>query len=237
MQDTTEETTSGDIISAMEDYALVTDHPPSRFVGIDDLMEKFNMQDQSQYLTFGQVNADDYHSIYKYRDECRQKFLLTYLSPIETLIVKIPSYPTELPHRTFGALLFKSVLNMGLKRSEFHGTGSQSYKSNYNSSSQFFSEKEGDSMHRNRALRPNDYTDWPHFVIEADESEALPRLQADSRWWIENSKGQVRMVLLLNVDTKKRTIRILKYISVPPFSSTSHINNPLTAMPSLTTDI
>ena len=88
-----------------------------------------------------------------------------------------------------------------------------------------------------RALRPNDYTDWPQFVIEAGKSEALPRLQADSSWWIENSKGQVRMMLLLNIDTKKRTIRILEYISVPLFPSTSHIDHSSVAVPSLTADI
>lgn len=83
----------------MNDYALVKDNPPLRLAGIDDLMEKVKAQGQSQYLTFGQVNADDYHSIYKYRDERGRKFLLTYFSPIETLIVKIPSCPSEPLHR------------------------------------------------------------------------------------------------------------------------------------------
>ena len=96
---------SGDVISVMNDYVLVKDNPPIIFVGIDDLMEKVNVQGQSQYLTFSQVNADNYHSIYRYRDERRRKFLLTYFSPIETLIVKIPSCPTEPLHRNFGALL------------------------------------------------------------------------------------------------------------------------------------
>lgn len=138
-------------------------------------------QGRSQYLTFGQVNPDDYHSLQRYRDERGQKFLLTYFSSIETLIVKIPSCPSEPLHRKFGALLYAMVKDMGLGMIEFYATGSQSYRSNYNLLSQSFTEKEGDSTCRNKALRPNDYTDWPHFVIEAGESESLPRLQADAK--------------------------------------------------------
>lgn len=103
------------------------------------------------------------------------------------------------------------------------GFCSSRYKSRHNPPSQFFSEKEGDSAYRNKLLRPDDSTDWPRLVIEVGDSESLPPLQTDGKWWIENSRGQVRIVLLLKIDTKKkRTIRILKYVSVPPSSSSRY---------------
>ena len=244
MEEAPKETASSDIISVMNDYALVKDRPPPKFVGIDNLVEKVKVrqkemeQGRSQYLTFSQVKPNDYHSIQKYRDENGPKFLLTYFSPIKTLVVKIPNGPQEQIHRNFGALLRDIVRDMGLRGSELYETGSQTYRSNHNPPSQFFSEKEGDSTYRNRALRPNNDKDWPHLVIEAGDSESLPRLQADAKWWIENSKSQVRIVLILKIDTKKRTIRILKYISVqPPSSSRYSLRHHSDSVPSLSADI
>lgn len=94
----------------MNDYTLVKDHAPPKFVGIDDLMEKIRVHqremdlDRSQYLIFGKVNPDAYHAIQKHRDEHGPKLLFTYFSAIETLIIKIPNAPHESVHRSFGFL-------------------------------------------------------------------------------------------------------------------------------------
>lgn len=47
------------------------------------------------------------------------------------------------------------------------------------------------------------------------------------------------MVLLLNIDTKKRTIRILKYISIPPSHSSTNYgtHHYVAAVPCITADI
>lgn len=244
MEEAPKKTAPSDIISVMNDYALVKDRPPPKFVGIDNLVEKVKVRQQemeqgrSQHLTFSQVKPNDYHAIQKYRDENGPKFLLTYFSFIETLVVKIPNGPHEEIHRNFGVLLRDIVRDMGLRGSEFYESGSRTYRVKHNSSSQSFSAKEGDSTYRNRALRPNNDKDWPHLVIEAGDSESLPRLQADAKWWIENSEGQVRIVLILKIDTKKRTIRILKYISVqPPSPPRYSLRQYPVSVPSLSADI
>ncbi|KAJ9314711.1 hypothetical protein DTO271D3_4957 [Paecilomyces variotii] len=73
------------------------------------------------------------------------------------------------------------------------------------------SSKEGDSAYQNQVLRPHDY-DWPNFVIEAGYSENIPNLRMDARWWIENSGGQVLMVMLIWISPPTKTVLIEKWI-------------------------
>ena len=233
--------TMDDTISIMKEYALVKDNAPDQFIDIEDLMEKVKArrkEGSSQYLTFGNVKPSKYNAIKEHRDGYGPKVLFTYFSPIETLVVKIPSGEHEKVNWNFGALLRDIVSEMGLQRHEFLGTGSQTYRARHNQPSQSFSEKEADSTYRNKELRKKN-DDWPHLVIEAGYSESLQRLKTDARWWIENSNGQVRIVLVFKVDPKKRTIRILKYISILEAQVPSRypLRNRPTAVPSLTGDI
>lgn len=230
-----------DTISIMKEYAFVKDNAPDQFIDIEDLMEKVKArrrEGSSQYLTFGNVKPSKYNAIKKHRDVYGPKVRFTYFSPIETLVVKIPNGAHERVHLNFGALLLDIVLKMGLQIHEFLATGSQSYRAWHNQPSQSFSEKEADSTYRNKALRRSD-DDWPHLVIEAGYSESLQRLKADAGWWIQNSNGQVRIVLVLKIDPKKRTIKFLKYIPNPQAEVPSRypIRNRPAAVPSLTGDI
>ncbi|CUS11377.1 unnamed protein product, partial [Tuber aestivum] len=67
--------------------------------------------------------------------------------------------------------------------------------------------KEADGSLRPRRARPN-HNDWPTFITECGVSETPRRLEVDARWWIDSSNGDVKLVLLLFVSVKTKTIRI-----------------------------
>lgn len=52
---------------------------------------------------------------------------------------------------------------------------------------------------------------WPSFVMEAGLSTASAKLQADAKWWIAESEGDVRTVLVTTVNPKKPEIVIQKW--------------------------
>lgn len=58
--------------------------------------------------------------------------------------------------------------------------------------------KEGDS-----ALKPfparQGGTSWPTVVIEAGWSESLNCLRIDAIWWLEESRGEVKIVIIISI--------------------------------------
>ncbi|GIJ99687.1 hypothetical protein Aspvir_003689 [Aspergillus viridinutans] len=52
---------------------------------------------------------------------------------------------------------------------------------------------------------------WPTLVIEAGITASLPRLREEARWWLRNSQGEVRMVLVLGINRQRRTLIIEKW--------------------------
>jgi len=67
--------------------------------------------------------------------------------------------------------------------------------------------KEADASLRPNRARPKE-TDWPSVILEGALSDTAQRLIVDGKWWIENSDGAVKMVLLFFVNVKAKTIRI-----------------------------
>ncbi|KAF7173838.1 hypothetical protein CNMCM5623_006051 [Aspergillus felis] len=52
---------------------------------------------------------------------------------------------------------------------------------------------------------------WPTLVIEAGVTASLPRLREEARWWLRNSQGEVRVVLVLGIHRQRRTLIIEKW--------------------------
>ncbi|KAJ6110453.1 hypothetical protein N7486_002688 [Penicillium sp. IBT 16267x] len=48
---------------------------------------------------------------------------------------------------------------------------------------------------------------WPSVVMEVGVSESFNKLKADAAWWLENSRGQVRLVILISIDRTSPKIR------------------------------
>ncbi|RPA88920.1 hypothetical protein L873DRAFT_1823748 [Choiromyces venosus 120613-1] len=54
-------------------------------------------------------------------------------------------------------------------------------------------------------------SNWPTVVFECGVSESLKRLTVDSRWWLDNSAGGVKIVLLFSISKAARSIHIEKW--------------------------
>lgn len=52
---------------------------------------------------------------------------------------------------------------------------------------------------------------WPTIVCEAGVSESWTKLKADARWWLENSGGEVKAVIIISVSIPKKQVRIQKW--------------------------
>jgi hypothetical protein len=58
--------------------------------------------------------------------------------------------------------------------------------------------------------------DWPTLILEVGASETLHHHRKDAHWWLANSQGAVKIVLLINIDKRLRTLRIEKWENRPP---------------------
>ncbi|KAI9166671.1 hypothetical protein HJFPF1_02785 [Paramyrothecium foliicola] len=52
---------------------------------------------------------------------------------------------------------------------------------------------------------------WPTLIIEAGHSQSLQELRTDMRWWFSASDNEVKIVLLVKMDTAKGRILLEKY--------------------------
>ncbi len=55
---------------------------------------------------------------------------------------------------------------------------------------------------------------WPTLVIEAGDSESLPALRNDMRWWFSASNHDVKIVLLAKFDHSSRQIMLERWEEV-----------------------
>ncbi|GES58586.1 hypothetical protein ATEIFO6365_0004073700 [Aspergillus terreus] len=175
--------------------ALTELYPPSAFTGFEGLQKvvksnigRLDKGGEDQYISLKHLGA---------------KVLFTYFPDIETLIIKVPARQHERAHRLLDQLVASKLTSMNVGFLEFMPDGSATYTGPTQS------QKEGDSVRTNTQLRPQG--GWPHFVIEAGVSESMPRLRADAAWWFSNSSGDVKLVLLIKVDTQRRVITIEKH--------------------------
>jgi hypothetical protein len=98
--------------------------------------------------------------------------------------------------------------------------------------------KEGDSAFKPGSMRPLE-TDWPTIVIEAGWSESITKLREDARRWLENSRGEIKIVVLISIGRKRGTRKMVieKWENgpVPPNrpltgSNTTHIPTKIQAI-------
>ena len=103
--------------------------------------------------------------------------------------------------------------------------------------------KEGDSAFKPLSIRPRE-ADWPTIVLEAGWSESLTRLRLDAHFWLEDSGGDVKIVLLFSIGRTARTMIIEKWENRPvpanppvPANKASHqINHESSRKPVTTTN-
>lgn len=140
------------------------------------------------------------------RPELAEKFSsksarLMYCYDTQSMIIKLVSGPHEGAARRIDYAVAKQCLNMGLEGS-LRPSGSIRL-------SGVFSKKEADGSWIPTPQIPG-RGPWPTMVVEVAVSESYRKLRADADWWISNSHGAVKVVIIVDVskekEKKKRTI-------------------------------
>ena len=174
-----------------------------------------------QYLVFKPVTTDDLDEI---DNKIGRHLRVTHCIDLDTLRVKLMPLEThEVPHRSFGDLLKEQRLAMGFSAFELRDVGGTRYLGHSVS-------KEADTAFRPVASRPT-RADWPTLVFEAGVSESLRKLKNDARWWLSNSGGQVKIVLIFSVQERSRTIQIEKWENRPVTGRVTRSNRPPAQVP------
>jgi hypothetical protein len=96
---------------------------------------------------------------------------------------------------------------MGISSNELDFVGASRFRGRNSS-------REGDSAYRPQSFRPNE-TDWPTIVIESGVSESLQRLRFDASWWLTESRGAVKIVIIILAQNAQSRIQIEKWEHAP----------------------
>jgi len=139
------------------------------------------------------------------------------------LILKVPTAEHGRPHRKFSDKLVIRAAEMGLEE-EFDNLGATTFKTLRVS-------KEGDSAFRPLSIRPRK-GDWTAIVLESGWPESPTRLRRDAHIWLEESGGDVKIVLLFSIGRTARTMIIEKWENRPvPVNPSVPANPPVSANP------
>ena len=158
----------------------------------------------SQYLVFQSVTEGDFAKIEEKRYTIRKGLRFTYCTDINTLIIKVPTKEHERVNRVFTYDFTRRIEHMGLTDlDDLYDMGGTTY-------TERSTKKEADSCWRPAATRPNPL-DWPTLVFEVSVSETLRKLRNDAQWWLANSQGRVKIVLLFKINRVARTTHIEKW--------------------------
>ena len=176
-----------------------------------------------QYLVFTGVNTVDLTEIDRALEKMRIHTRMAHYIDENLLIVKFPTAKHEAAHLQFGQQVDRRVAQMGISSFEFQSLGGTRFQGRSSS-------KEADSAFKPDSLRPNE-ADWPTIVFEAGLSESLSRLRLDANWWLTESRGDVKTVIIISVKPAKPILHIEKWelASPGPRPNTrafSTLNNP-----------
>jgi hypothetical protein len=156
-----------------------------------------------QYLAFTSVSQESVDEIDRVLEERRgwlPRMTILYDGREEILIVKLMvGAMHEVSAHKFAAMFEAKFLHLDVRASlvaigstRFGRCGGRS--------------KEADIGYIPRSRRLED--DWPSLVIEVGVSESLAMLRRDAAFWITNSDGRTRIVIVLSVNRRDRQILV-----------------------------
>jgi hypothetical protein len=184
------------------------------FLGIDGMQYVVKSQrdefetgnSNQQYLIFKHVSPDDLVKI----DGARKsmgKIRIAYYPDMHLLIVKIPTAEHEAAASNIGCKMVSAFTLMGIPDYEVWAVGSQTYRAPTSS-------KEADIAYRPSSFR-NSKDAWPTIVFEVGASESLGGLRWDARWWLRETGGDVKIVILIHIHRERKRLDIEKWELVP----------------------
>jgi hypothetical protein len=99
---------------------------------------------------------------------------------------------------------------MGISAGELCPMGGTRYRGRASS-------KEGDTCSKPSSRKKE--TNWPTIVLKSGLSEPLRRLKCDARWWLENSEGEVKIIVIISIEPADKRLQIEKWELAPPYGN------------------
>ena len=161
-----------------------------------------------QYLAFGDVQQSSMRPIEHGRSRSElPAFRLLYDAAAEGLIIKLmPGVVHEAAAATFSLMFHDRLVGLGVGNT-LRNVRSTRYEA-----------PGGRSKEADEAYRPSTRvlgTDWPSIVIEVGVSESLSQLRTDAHFWLTQSGGQTRIVILLAVKKATRVMKMERWEHTP----------------------
>jgi hypothetical protein len=206
----------------------------NQFVGIAKMRKAIDLQStrlqkgvsNQQYLVFRPVTEVDLAKMDSVRHSIGKHTRMTHYTNTNLLIVKLmPSAKHQSAHLSLGMGLVSKVIKIGMSYRELCPMGGTRYPGHTSS-------KEGDSTYKPSSRKKE--LDWPTIVFESGLSESLRRLRSDAKWWLENSGGDVKIVVLISIKPADKRLQIEKWELAPSLNqrATRAHSNPNTQIPS-----
>ena len=123
------------------------------------------------------------------------------------MIVKVPTAEHEQAHLTLSDEVNHKLEGMGLPRRSIWPCSSTTYHRSTRS-------KEGDSTFKPKWCRAGKGS-WPTLVFEAGVSETLSQLRTDAEWWLTNSRGEVKIAIVISIKPAQKSLWIEKWCLQP----------------------
>ncbi|KAG0134132.1 hypothetical protein HOY82DRAFT_602978 [Tuber indicum] len=170
-----------------------------------------------QYLIVTLVTQHELAKVQQIRDSYLKGLRFMYLNDTKTLIIKIMlSSVHEIVCTEFAMFLWEKVLAMKLKN-DLSTIGSTTFQGKASSKEADFSFKPVSRKRR---------SDWPTLVFECGVTESYAHLKTVAHWWLDNSLGSVKIVLLLVVSETRKSIRLEQWENISISNSHPTKNNP-----------
>ncbi|CAG8016442.1 unnamed protein product [Penicillium nalgiovense] len=132
------------------------------------------------------------------------------------LIKIIPSFEHDSVTDGFTRVLDLSLIEMGLvSTTSRKWVATTTYKPTANKGKQA---DQGFIPPSRRPSAPGLPPGWPTLTIETGLSESLSQLRQDALWWLSNSSGEVRIVLVISISKRKDRVFTEIWQLAPPNS-------------------
>jgi len=172
---------------------------------VDKYTPEFLLKNPSQHVVFSDVTTAQLKKIEGRRHRYHKGLRFFHLKNENVLIVKtMPGAAQEIAHLTFDEIFAIKKLRMGLL-CQLLPEGSIKYIGSTGT-------KEADRAHR--PVSSHHRTDWPTVVYECGFSQSLARLVVDAHWWLETTGGEVKIAIIITIDSPARKLHLEKWEGV-----------------------
>ncbi|KAL4895672.1 hypothetical protein BDV59DRAFT_172930 [Aspergillus ambiguus] len=125
------------------------------------------------------------------------------------LIKVIPSAAHESLLNDFSSKVATELQNMGINWPDRRWIGTTTYKpgNKGKAADQAFTPP-------SRRVTQGQTRGWPTLVVEVGVSDSMPKLRSNAKFWLNNSNGQTRFIILISV--KRARVTFEKWMLMPP---------------------